>query len=174
MMDKKGEDVYIGIGSNLGDPIENCLRGIDYIASKDGVTLLKASSFYRTEPVGIEEQPWFINAVIQVKTLISPEIFLGIIQEIETSMGRKRKIRWAPRVIDLDILIFGELIIERDDLIVPHPLLHERRFVLEPLYEIAPNLIHPSLGVPIKALLEGLKDDKKVLRIDIERPAIQL
>ncbi len=153
---------YIGIGSNLGDALQNCecaVENLDYI---EGVTLIQTSSFYKTEPVGIEEQNYFVNAVAEIKTMLLVRDLLGALQKIENSMGRKREAKGGPRIIDLDLLFYGSDIIQEAGLTVPHPELHQRRFVLEPLNEIASYFIHPVFGISVRGLKGRLKDNKIV------------
>jgi len=156
---------YIGIGSNLGQPTEHCLEAIEYISSVSGIKLLRCSSLYKTEPVGLKSQDWFVNVVAEVRTLLSPRELLQALMRIEEKMGRVRKTHWGPRIIDLDILLFGQEIVQEDDLIISHPELHKRRFVLVPLNELASYAVHPAFGVSIKGLMQRLQDDSFVERI---------
>jgi 2-amino-4-hydroxy-6-hydroxymethyldihydropteridine diphosphokinase len=149
--------VYIGIGSNIGKREYNCKKAIQKIEGK-GIRVKKISSMYETKPWGFKEQPLFINMVIEVETEINPYELLKILKQIETEMGRKETIRWGPRIIDLDILLYNNEIIDREDLKIPHPFLHQRDFVLLPLSEIAPETIHPILKKTIKQLKEELID----------------
>lgn len=135
---------YIGIGSNLGDRQENCLHAI-YLLEKKGIIIKKRSSMYETEPWGIKEQPNFINMAIEIETYLNPKELLKILKKVESEIGREESSKWGPRSIDLDILLFNDLIFIEDDLKIPHPLMHERSFVLRPLCEIAPDKIHPVL-----------------------------
>lgn len=135
---------YIGIGSNLGDRQKNCLLAIDLLEKK-GIIIKKRSSMYKTEPWGIKDQPYFINMAIEVETDLNPKELLKILKNVESEIGRKETFKWGPRSIDLDILFFNDLIFLEDDLKIPHPLMHERSFVLKPLWEIAPDKIHPVL-----------------------------
>lgn len=146
------ETVYIGIGSNLGDRKTNCLKAIELLI-ENGVEVLKQSSMYETEPWGMENQPDFINMAVEAKTMLSPRDLLNLLKTIERNMGRSyvdpashRPIgRWGPRIIDLDILLYDGLTIAEPDLIIPHPLMQERDFVLKPLSEIAPDLVNSFL-----------------------------
>ena len=126
---------------------------------------MRRSSFYRTEPVGFLDQDWFINAVVEIRTELTASQLIQELQAIESRMGRQKQLKWGPRIIDLDILFHGQEIICEDQLIVPHPEMHKRRFVLEPLYEIAPYVIHPAFGISIAGLRERLSDDSKVEKI---------
>ena len=132
---------------------------------------LGASSLYRTQPVGPVEQPPFINAVFALEAGIGPHDLLSLLLDIEQNMGRVRKERWGPRVIDLDMLFYGEEIIEEQGLEIPHPRLHERRFVLTPLAEIAPGFVHPVLKKSVSELLSGLPaGDFWVEKFQVESP----
>ena len=156
---------YIGIGSNLGNPVQNCRNAIEKISHIQGVQLVKISSLYLTEPVDINKdkhQDWFINAVAEVKANLRARELLIKLQGIETEMGRKREIKGEPRVIDLDLLFHGQDIINEDNLTVPHPEIYKRRFVLEPLSEIASFYIHPAFGVSIRGLKDRLQDQSVV------------
>ncbi|HXG31620.1 MAG TPA: 2-amino-4-hydroxy-6-hydroxymethyldihydropteridine diphosphokinase [Thermodesulfobacteriota bacterium] len=154
---------FIGIGSNLGNRVENCLNAIKEIGSLTDI--LAVSSLYETEPVGREDQPDFINCVIKVETGLSPSDLLISLKYVEEKLGGRRGERWGPRVIDLDVIFYDDLVIETDWLTLPHPRAHLRRFVLLPLCEIAPDLVHPTLKVSVSGLLDGLKDKKRVSRI---------
>ncbi len=156
---------YIGIGSNLGNPLQNCSNAIEKVSCIDGVQLIKTSSFYYTEPVYINadnHKDWFINAVAEINTNLSARDLLDKLQGIETAMGRIRELKGESRIIDLDILFYGQDIINEDNLYVPHPELYKRRFVLVPLSEIASFYIHPAFGVSIRGLKERLKDQSIV------------
>ncbi len=153
---------YIGLGSNLGDRIATCRQALKLLARAGHVAAI--SSFYNTEPVGYEKQEDFVNAVAALETKLSPEALLAACREIEDELGRKRDLRWGPRTIDLDILLYGEERIETQDLIIPHPLMHLRRFVLVPLCEIAPSARHPALQRTAVALLRELGDPHRVVK----------
>ena len=153
---------YIGIGSNLGNSLKNCQHAIEILSRAKGIELTTISSFYKTEPVGIENQDYFINAVIEIKTELSPRTLLQTLQNIENDIGRVRDVKGGPRIIDLDLLFYGQNVISERDLIIPHPEIHRRRFVLEPLCEIASYFIHPSFGVSIRGLKDRLSDNKIV------------
>jgi 2-amino-4-hydroxy-6-hydroxymethyldihydropteridine diphosphokinase len=156
---------YIGIGSNLGDKRNNCLKAVDMLGEIPGCELIARSDLYLTSPVGVEDQDWYVNAVASISTRISAQKLLERLLDIESRMGRIRnkKERWASRIIDLDILVFGREIIHEKNLIVPHPLMHVRRFVLEPIVDLAPDLIHPSLDVSMTELLQKLPEDEQVV-----------
>ncbi len=155
---------YIGIGSNLGDALQNCKEAVERISRVEEIQLMDVSSFYSSEPVGVENQNWFVNAVIEIKTTLGARDLLHVLQNIENTMGRKREIKGGPRVIDLDLLFYGQNVIDEADLTVPHPELHKRRFVLEPLNEIASYFLHPAFGVSMRGLKDRL-DDQKVVKL---------
>jgi len=155
---------YIGLGSNLGDKKVNCGKALALL-SRAG-RLVRVSSFYCTEPVGYEDQEDFVNAVAEVETALSPRELLAVCREIENELGRKRELRWGPRIIDLDILLFGELVVNAPGLAIPHPSMQERRFVLVPLCEIAPRAVHPVFMKTASALLRDLDDSHNVVKCD--------
>lgn len=156
---------YIGFGSNLGSRLENCRNAIEALAELPGCSLLKTSSFYETSAVGLVEQPNFINGAVLLETFEDAHWLLRQMLAIEDNFGRIRTLKWGPRSIDLDLLFYGDQIINTPELSVPHPLLHERRFVLEPLNEIAPNFRHPSLGKSMADLLLNLKDGDQRVKV---------
>jgi 2-amino-4-hydroxy-6-hydroxymethyldihydropteridine diphosphokinase len=162
----KGAVAFIGIGSNLGDPETRCEEAIRRVGSVPGVRLLRRSSLYRTEPVGPQDQPWFINAVAEVRTTLSPRMLLDALKGIEREMGRTENRHWGPRLIDLDLLLYGQAVVREEGLIVPHPEMHRRRFVLEPLCELASYVIHPAFGVSARGLLDRLTDPGLVERYE--------
>jgi 2-amino-4-hydroxy-6-hydroxymethyldihydropteridine diphosphokinase len=153
---------YIGIGSNVGNALNNCQHSVENISRVKGIELTGVSSFYKTEPVGIENQNFFINAVIEIKTILSARNLFQSLQNIEKDMGRERKVKGGPRIIDLDLLFYGQEVIQDADLIVPHLEIQKRRFILEPLCEIASYFIHPAFGVSIRGLKDRLSDNKIV------------
>jgi 2-amino-4-hydroxy-6-hydroxymethyldihydropteridine diphosphokinase len=142
--------VYIGIGSNLGDRQRNLRAARDGISAA-GLHVARVSSLYETAPRDLPEQPWFLNQVVEVETELLPLQLLGKLQKIEQSMGRRRIVAKGPRVIDLDILLYGRAVIHHAGLEIPHPRMTERRFVLEPLAELAPDLRLPSQARPADA-----------------------
>ena len=153
---------YIGFGSNIGDRLVHIQNAIQTLSKTEGITLQKISSLYKTDPVGYEAQAQFLNGVAAIHTTLSPLSLLHTLKDIETAIGRKHRIRWGPREIDLDILIYGDLCLQTEKLVVPHPEMHLRGFVLVPLAEIAPDLVHPVFQVSIQTLLNRFEDDKTV------------
>lgn len=146
---------YIGIGSNLGNRHENCLHAIELL-EKRGITVKKKSSLYETEPWGVNDQPRFINMVVEIETTLEPKELLSLLKGIEKEIGRQDSFHWGPRIIDLDILLFNTLVLNEENLKIPHPFLHEREFVLRPLNEIAPDVIHPLFHMSIDELSQRL------------------
>ena len=147
---------FIGAGANLGDPIRQIRQAKDALQKSPGVKFLGASSLYRTQPMGPIAQPSFINAVFSLECGMSPNDLLALLLSVEEKMGRIRRERWGPRVIDLDLLFYGAMVISGQGLEVPHPRLHERRFILTPLVEIAPDVVHPVLKKSAFDLLDAL------------------
>ncbi len=165
----RGIIAFIGIGSNLRDPAVQCRDAFRRIGAIPEIRLLRRSSLYRTEPVGPEDQPWFINAVAEIRTDLPPGELFEALKEIERKMGRKDGPRWGPRVIDLDLLLYGQKVVAEEGLVIPHPELHRRRFVLEPLCELASYLIHPAFGVSVRGLLDRLTAPGLVERCAAEK-----
>lgn len=132
------------------------MDAFDLLQKHPEINILKTSSLYSTKPVGFEAQDWFINAVVLCETSLEPEPLLDFVLGLETNFGRVRTIRWGPRTLDLDILYYGNRQIDLPRLKIPHPLLHERLFVLAPLAEIAPDWVHPVLGLSAGRMLERL------------------
>ena len=153
---------YIGIGSNLGNALKNCQQAVESLSQAKEIELTRVSSFYKTEPIGIERQNLFINVVVEIKTALFVRNLFHTLQNIEKDMGRKREVKGGPRIIDLDLLFYGQEVIRDADLTVPHPEIQKRRFVLEPLCEIASYFIHPAFSISIRGLKDRLGDDKMV------------
>jgi 2-amino-4-hydroxy-6-hydroxymethyldihydropteridine diphosphokinase len=149
---------FVGIGSNLGDPERQIAAAVDQLAAEEGLELVSVSELRQTEPVGYLDQPNFLNGVAQLETELTAGELLGRLLEIESRLGRVRGEgpRFGPRTIDLDLLVYGDAVIDEPGLTVPHPRLAERRFALEPLAELAPRLEIPGLG-PVQALLAELE-----------------
>ncbi len=157
------ERAFISAGTNLGDRKAN----LDFAVSslERGGAVERISSCFETEPVGFLEQPWFLNQAIALETHLTPSGLLELCQEIELSRGRIRTFPNAPRTLDLDILFYGNVIVHLENLIIPHPRIPERRFVLEPMAEIAPDFVHPVLKKSIRSLLEACSDPSRVRRV---------
>jgi len=152
---------YVGIGSNLGDKLKNCLTAINLADKMPGCNVESKSRFYRTEPVGVKGQDWYVNAVISMRAEIQARELLEGLLAIEAGLGRERRERWESRPIDLDILLFGKDVINGKDLIIPHPRMHLRRFVLVPMTELAPDLVHPVLSKTMAELLDGFSENEQ-------------
>jgi 2-amino-4-hydroxy-6-hydroxymethyldihydropteridine diphosphokinase len=150
------QQVFIGFGSNQGDSVHLCLRAVSMLREHSAIAICKVSSLYYTEPEGLESQPWFVNGVIECTTELDPKRLLQVLQGIENNLGRVRQMRWGPRTMDLDILAYGDTVIHLAHLVIPHPRLHERRFVLAPLLEIAPDWVHPTLKASVSELFCNL------------------
>lgn len=151
---KKPETVYIALGTNLGDREANLRTAKQHLSAK--VTITQESPVYITPPWGYTEQPDFLNQVITVCTRLKPLPLLRLLKGIEQHMGREKLILNGPRLIDLDILFYGDQVVEMDNLQIPHPRMEGRAFVLVPLNEIAPNLVHPLLGISVSEMLSGI------------------
>jgi 2-amino-4-hydroxy-6-hydroxymethyldihydropteridine diphosphokinase len=159
--------VYLGIGTNLGDRAANAREAIAQVERLPETRVVRASSLYESEPLGNAEA-WFVNAAVEVETRLAPALLLERLLGIEADMGRRRVAgeRWGSRVIDLDVLLVDDAVIDTPALTVPHPAMHERRFVLMPLAELAPDVIHPRLGRSIATLLASVADTKRVVRME--------
>ncbi len=157
-------EVYISMGSNLGRRITNLESAKELIVKSGGLILKNISPYYETEPVGLSDQPYFINAVMCIKTDLSPGEILYKLHAVEQALNRKREIRWGPRTIDLDILLYDNIILKDNMLEIPHPRMHERAFVLEPLCDIAPEVIHPVLQESAQELLKEVKNKSSILK----------
>lgn len=155
--------VHIGIGSNLGDRRANTLEAMERVSQLPDTRVVRASSLYESEPLG-DAKTWFVNSVIEIETELQPDALLKRLKAIEETMGRKRVKgkKWGSRIIDLDILLWDTDVVSKRTLKIPHPELHKRRFVLLPLAELAPHVVHPQLGQTVSALLATVKDPKRV------------
>jgi 2-amino-4-hydroxy-6-hydroxymethyldihydropteridine diphosphokinase len=158
-------EIWLGLGSNLGAKRSNILRALDLAGGP--CRLDRVSSLYKTEPVGFKDQDWFLNCAAHGVTELPPRELLHALKAIERQMGRAERVRNGPRVIDLDILLYGNQVIEEDGLVIPHPRMHERLFVLQPLREIAPKLAHPVMGKTMEELAASLPNAE---RVEIEEP----
>ncbi len=155
--------VYLSLGSNLGDRQKNIGNAIHYL-KEEGIILTTASSFFMTEPVGFLLQPEFLNQVIKAETSLSPQKLLQLVLMIENEIGRIRVFHWGPRIIDIDILLYDDSVVKQKNLIIPHQELHKRNFVLIPLVEIEPELIHPVLKKKMKDLITDKKGSVKKIQ----------
>lgn len=156
-------EVYIGIGSNLGDRGKNIKEAINLINNHPLLKVIKISPIYETEPVGVKKQAWFLNLVVGIETSLLSQELLSVLEGIESKLGKKIERKWGARTIDLDILLYDDIILNLPNLQIPHKLMHRRAFVLVPLAQIAPNIIHPILNKTIKELLDELTDNSKVI-----------
>jgi len=155
--------VYLSLGSNIGDRAANLNSAMERLGALG--TIQKISSFYETEPVEFTAQPWFLNIAVKLDTEKMPKQLLAGILDVEQQMGRRRTQKKGPRAIDIDILLFGNSIIDTKGLTVPHPAMHERRFVLEPLAEIAPEVRHPVFKRTLRELRDALPPGQAVRKV---------
>lgn len=152
----------IAIGSNLGRKVENCRRAVAELNSLPGSRVADISPFYRTAPVGYRDQDWFVNAAVVLETGLAPLDLLGALQAIQRRAGRTQPtVRFGPRVLDLDIIFYDDAVIETSELTVPHPRMHERRFVLQPICDMNPAIVHPVLAVRVQTLLDRIEDENQ-------------
>ena len=161
--------VYLGIGSNLGKREENIRGALSILDDTDGITVRKISSCYETEPVGpVTGQDDFYNVAAEIETTLSPGQVLAHINLVEQHLGRLRGERWGPRTIDIDILLWEDMVVDEDELTIPHPEMVRRAFVLTPLAEIAPEVIHPTAQRSIAELASQLDDEHRVRRLEVK------
>jgi 2-amino-4-hydroxy-6-hydroxymethyldihydropteridine diphosphokinase len=154
--------IYLSLGANLGDRALNIARAMEALGAR-GVRLTRQSALYETEPVGMASQEWFLNSVVEAETDLSPRQLMQELHAIERSLGRERRILRGPRTMDMDILLFGSLVLRAPELTIPHPRMTRRRFVLVPFAEIAPHVLHPVLKKTIAELL-AVTPDRSVVR----------
>ena len=148
-----GVRVYIGLGANVGDRVRFLRSAVRKLEQLEGFTIRRISHFYETDPVGMKDQGRFLNAVVEGEVKLAPYLLFWSLEAIEKELGRVKREKWGPREIDLDLLFYGELVFQSPELTLPHPLLHERDFVLVPLAELNEELIHPKLKKSVKTLL---------------------
>lgn len=161
-MKTKDHTAFISIGSNMGDKPAYCKTAVLNLEKSGASAVAGKSPFYRTEPVDYEDQDWFVNAVVKIKTGLSPYELLDEINSIEILAGRVRNnIRFGPRTLDMDIIFYDNLILNSERLTLPHPRMHKRRFVLQPLCDIDSNIVHPVLKTDVKTLLTKLDDNEQ-------------
>jgi 2-amino-4-hydroxy-6-hydroxymethyldihydropteridine diphosphokinase len=154
----------IAIGSNLGRKVENCRRAIAALEALPNSRVTDTSRFYRTAPVGYRDQDWFINAAVVLETALAPLALLRALQGIQRRAGRKRQtVRFGPRILDLDIIFYDDAVIDTPELTLPHPRMHERRFVLQPICDMNPAIFHPVLGECAKTLLDRIDDELQII-----------
>ena len=146
---------WLSLGSNMGDREANLREAVRRLEA-EGIHVQRESSLYETEPQELRDQPWFLNSVVEVETTLFPKQLLGCVRKIEKALGRKRTVAKGPRTIDIDILLYGSFVIQTAELEIPHPRMSERRFVLEPLAELAPDLRHPVSRKTVRELLGGV------------------
>ena len=163
--------VYISLGSNLGDKKENLLSAIRLLKEHTKVNIIDISPFYKTEPVDYLDQDWFVNAVLKIETLLIPAQLLHVLKETEIKLKQEKKsVRFGPRIIDLDIIYYGEMIVNTQELVIPHPRMHKRCFVLKPLCDIETKIVHPVFKLKPDELLNNLDktENQKVILINKE------
>jgi len=151
--------VYLALGANIGERARNLERALEALET-EGVHIVRRSSLYETEPRDVRDQPWFLNLVVETETSLLPRQLLSTIRRIEKNLGRKRVIAKGPRTIDIDILLFGRFVVDTPELQIPHPRMTERRFVLEPLAELAPELRHPITHRTAREMLGDVMDQQ--------------
>jgi 2-amino-4-hydroxy-6-hydroxymethyldihydropteridine diphosphokinase len=151
---------YISVGSNIGNKLENCQKGLAALISSGSTEILQYSRIYKTDPVDYTDQDWFINYVVKIQTVLEPFQLLGTLTAIQRRAGRMvDEIRFGPRVLDMDIILYDDLVIHSANLIIPHPRMHKRRFVLKPICDIDPEITHPILKKSMQYLLDSLNDN---------------
>jgi len=152
--------VYVATGSNIGKKLDNCFRGIAALDRIGSVQIEQVSKFYLTEPMYYSNQPWFVNAAVRIRTGLGPFDLLKALKRLEWRSGREDHcVRFGPRVIDFDIIFYNEERVQSADLVIPHPRMHQRGFVLHPMVDIAPDFVHPVLKKTMQQLLEGLNGE---------------
>jgi len=156
---------YLGLGANKGDRAENIRNALDIISQRDGITLLKYSSVYETEPIGVSNQPYYYNCVAEIRTGLEPHQLLKTLKSVEYELGREPNTHLLPRPIDIDILLYGDLEVDSLDLLIPHSRITKRAFVLVPLMELNSDLIHPITRLPLKGYLEKIKPPQNIKKV---------
>jgi 2-amino-4-hydroxy-6-hydroxymethyldihydropteridine diphosphokinase len=158
------QTTYLGLGTNLGDRLAQLRQALDLLHATRGIRIGNVSSVYETAPVGYLDQPDFFNLVCEVQTTLSPLQLLHSAQAVEQALHRERIVRWGPRTMDIDLLLYSSEIVQQPELLIPHPRMHERAFVLVPLAELAPQLRLPGIEQTLAALLEKLPDEQSIKR----------
>lgn len=161
----QNKKVYLGIGSNLGDRLSNIKKACILLAENKNIKIIQQSSIYETVPVGYKDQPDFLNGVIEIQTSLPPRRLLKVLKNIEKKLGRTKSIKWGPRTIDLDILLYEDKVVKNGTLIIPHPEMYKREFILVPLAEIASEIIHPLKKKTILELYKKLPRTHKVKKL---------
>jgi 2-amino-4-hydroxy-6-hydroxymethyldihydropteridine diphosphokinase len=161
---KQSVRAYIGLGSNLGDRERVLREAFHTLDETSGIRVLRASSLYETEPVDFEDQPWFLNAIVEVETDLLPHSLLEQLQKIEAQFGRERKVAKGPRTLDLDLLLYADCVIEDECLALPHPRWRQRRFILQPLSELRPDFRDPVTRESLDEIMASCKDPKKIMK----------
>lgn len=161
-IERRWHTAYIAIGSNMGDKENNLQSGIELINSSQVAKVVKVSKFYETKPVGYLEQDSFLNGALEIKTFLTPSKLIKFLLEKEKDLKRERIIKWGPRTIDLDVLLYDNLITSDEDIIIPHPRMHERLFVLKPLSDIAPYVVHPIFNKRIIELMNKISEEQEL------------
>ena len=155
----KSHTAYICVGSNLGRKLETCRQGVAELSRGETSRLVDQSPVYQTEPVDYKDQDWFVNYVVKIETVLQPLVLLDRLKSIEDAAGRTRdSVRFGPRVLDLDIVFYDDMVMDHPRLVIPHPRMHERRFVLKPVCDIDPHINHPVFHRTIQSLLEDLDE----------------
>jgi 2-amino-4-hydroxy-6-hydroxymethyldihydropteridine diphosphokinase len=154
--------VYLSLGSNVGDREQYLKKAIKQLSGHPEIELERVSSIYETDPVGYTDQGSFLNLAVEIRTSLTPQTLLRQCLQVEKDLGREREFRWGPRIIDLDILLYNQENIETEELIVPHPRMHERAFVLVPLTELSQTIKHPKFNTSMMALLDEIPDKEGV------------
>ncbi|ABR32397.1 MULTISPECIES: 2-amino-4-hydroxy-6-hydroxymethyldihydropteridine diphosphokinase [Clostridium] len=157
MIERRRHKAYISLGSNIGNKEQYLEDAINKISAEKNIEIIRKSSFIKTKPWGYLEQEDFLNGVVEIETILEAEELMDVLLGIEANLDRKRTIKWGPRTIDLDIIIYDSVVSSNEKVILPHPRMHEREFVLKPLSEIAPYLMHPVLNKRVFTLLEELE-----------------
>ena len=164
--EKLKHTAFLSIGSNIGDKKTNCAKGIHQLCSTDAIRLISQAPFYQTQPVDFEHQDWFINTAIKIETTLSPDVILIKCKEIEQQVGRQRSIvRFGPRILDMDIILFDQVILKDSKLQIPHPRMHKRRFVLQPICDIEPTVLHPVYQKTVGELLAELRTEDQRIKL---------
>lgn len=156
---------YLGLGANLGDRLQQLRQAIDMLNHTKGISVSRLSSVYETTPVGYVEQPIFYNMVIEIQTTLTPTNLMYVCLQVEKKLKRVREIRWGPRTIDIDILLYGDRVIRQPELVIPHPRMAERAFVLVPLQELAGDLPIPGTGRTVGECIRGLQGEQGIRKL---------